>query len=67
MVACRSRTMVACSLSSCIAAIHQSLKVLTIIRPETLCVGTEPAFATIGVGSRAHGEGDRRSKRICAR
>src|SRR5260370_27142899 len=36
------------------------LKVLTIIRPETL-VGTGPAFVATGVGSRAHWEGDRRS------
>src|SRR2546425_13240024 len=43
------------------------LKVLTIIRPETLsCVGTGPAFAATGVGSRAHREGDRRSTRSCA-
>ena|SRR6195256_206392 len=42
------------------------LKVLTIIRPETLCVGTELAFAATGVGSRAHKEGDRRSTRSCA-
>src|ERR1700754_4834213 len=39
------------------------LKVLTIIRPETL---VRPAFAATGVGSRPHGEGDRRSKRSCA-
>src|SRR5713101_47977 len=38
------------------------LQVLTIIRPETSCVGTGPAFAATGVGSRAHWEGDRRSK-----
>ena len=41
------------------------LQVLTIIRPETL-VGTGPAFAATGVGSRAHWEGDRRSTRSCA-
>ena len=35
------------------------LQVLTIIRPETLCVGIGPAFAATGVGSRAHWEGDR--------
>ncbi len=36
MVASGSRTMIAGSLSSCIAGFHQILKVLTIIRPETL-------------------------------
>src|ERR1700743_3633634 len=39
------------------------LKVLTIIRPETL---VRPAFAATCVGNRPHGEGDRRSKRSCA-
>jgi hypothetical protein len=42
------------------------LLVLIIIRPETLCVGTGPAFAATGVGSRSHWEGGRRSKRSCA-
>ena len=42
------------------------LKVLTVIRPETLVRCIEPAFAATGVGSRAHGEGDRRSTRSCA-
>ena len=42
------------------------LKVLTIIRPRHSCVGTGPAFAATGVGSRADGEGDRRSTRSCA-
>jgi hypothetical protein len=42
------------------------LPVLMIIRPETL-VGIEPAFAAIGVGNRVDGEGDRRSRRNCAR
>src|SRR5580692_4430615 len=36
MVASGSRTMIAGSLSSCIAGFHQSCRVLTIIRPETL-------------------------------
>ena len=36
MVAPGSRTMIAGSLSSCIAGFHQILKVLTIIEPETL-------------------------------
>src|ERR1700720_3409940 len=42
------------------------LKVLTIIRPRRSCVGTGPAFAATGVGSRARWEGDRRSTRSCA-
>jgi hypothetical protein len=42
------------------------LQVLTIIRPATLVVGIGPAFAATGGGSRAHWEGDRRSKRSCA-
>jgi hypothetical protein len=42
-----------------------TLKLLTIIRPETLVRGTGPAFAATGVGSRAHREGDRRSTRSC--
>jgi hypothetical protein len=40
-----------------------TLKVLTIIRPETL---VRWGFAATGVGSRAHREGDRRSTRSCA-
>jgi hypothetical protein len=42
------------------------LSVLTIIRPETLCVGTEQAFAATGVGSRTRWEGDRPSTPSCA-
>jgi hypothetical protein len=34
--------------------------------PRRSCVGTGPAFAAAGVGSRAHREGDRRSTRNCA-
>src|SRR5258708_5002662 len=34
--------------------------------PRRSCVGTETDFAATGVGSRAHGEGDRRSRRNCA-
>src|SRR4030088_1971003 len=34
------------------------LQVLTIIRPETLCVGIRPAFAAIGVGSGGRWESD---------
>ncbi len=43
------------------------LKVLTIVRPETLSGGIEPAFATIGAGNHACGEGARKLRRICAR
>src|SRR6266436_6221415 len=41
------------------------LQVLTIIQPETLVRWHRPAFDTIGVGSRAHWEGDRRSTPGC--
>src|SRR6478735_9377493 len=34
--------------------------------PRRWCVGTGPAFAATGVGSRAHWEGDLRSRRSCA-
>jgi len=37
------------------------LPVLTIIRPETLVRWHRAGFRAIGVGSRAHGEGGRRS------
>src|ERR1700716_1555151 len=37
------------------------LKVSQSSGPRRSCVGTEPAFAATGVGSRAHREGDRRS------
>ncbi len=37
------------------------LQILTIVRPERSCVGTEPAFAATGVGSRARREGARGS------
>ena len=43
------------------------LPALMIIRPETLVVGIGPAFAATGVGNRGDGEGDRRSRRNCAR
>jgi hypothetical protein len=42
-------------------------RVLTIIGPETVCIGIGPAFATNGVGNRARGEGGLRLRRICAR
>src|SRR6478735_2494663 len=42
------------------------LQVLTIIRPRRSCVGTGPAFAAIGVGSRARREGARGSTRSYA-
>jgi hypothetical protein len=34
--------------------------------PGRSCVGTEPAFAATGVGSRVDGEGGHKSKRSCA-
>ena len=43
------------------------LPALMIIRPDTLVRGIGPAFAAIGVGDRPHREGDRRSRRNCAR
>ena len=42
------------------------LKVLTIIRPETLVRWHRAGFAATGVGSRAHREGDRRLTRSYA-
>src|ERR1700687_2436851 len=46
---------------------HQSCRSSPSSGPRRSCVGTEPAFAATGVGSPARGEGDRRSKRSCAR
>jgi hypothetical protein len=43
------------------------LQVLTIVRPETLVRWHRAGFAAIGVGNRVDGEGDRRSRRNCAR
>ena len=43
------------------------LKVLTIIRPETLVRWHRAGFFAPGAGSCARWEGDRRSKRSCAR
>jgi hypothetical protein len=43
------------------------LQVLTIIRPRHWCVGIEPAFADIGVGSHDLWEAGRRSRWGCAR
>jgi hypothetical protein len=37
------------------------MKVVTIIEPETLCVGIGPAFAATGGGNRVRGEGARKS------
>ena len=44
-----------------------TLRVLTIIRPETLLRWHRPAFAATGVGNRARGEGGRGLSRTCAR
>src|SRR6476620_4132121 len=54
MVASGSRTMIAGSLSSCIAGFHQSCRFSQSSGPRRSCVGTGPAFAATGVGSRAH-------------
>ena len=43
------------------------LKVLTIIRPETLVRGTGLAFAATGVGNRVDGEGGHKSTPSCVR
>ena len=43
------------------------LKVLTIVRPETLVRCIVLAFAAIGVGSRVGGKGDHRSRRTSVR
>jgi hypothetical protein len=43
------------------------LKAITIIRPETLVVGIEPAFAGTGAGNRAQLVAGRRSIRTYAR
>src|SRR5229473_3367151 len=55
--------MIAGSLSSCIAGFHQSCRFSRSSAPRRSCVGTGPAFAATGVGSRADGVGDRRSTR----
>src|SRR6266567_2387099 len=60
MVASGLRTMIAGSLSSCIAGFHQSCRFSQSSSPRRSCVGTGPAFAATGVGSRAHRELDRR-------
>ena len=39
------------------------LRVLAIVQPETLVCWHRPAFAATGVGNRARGEGDPRSRR----
>ena len=43
------------------------LPALMIIRPDTLVRWHRAAFSAIGVGGRAHQEGDRQSRRNCAR
>src|ERR1700680_3734741 len=52
---------------SCIAGFLLSCRFSLSSSPRHSCVGTGPAFAATGVGSRAHWEGDRRSTRSCAR
>src|SRR2546430_7411656 len=48
MVASGLRTMIAGSLSSCIAGFHQILEVLTIIRPATLVLWHRAGFRCLG-------------------
>src|SRR6267142_6129447 len=57
MVASGSRTMIAGSLSSCIAGFHRSCRFSSSSGPRRSCVGIGPAFAATGVGNRAHREG----------
>src|SRR5712672_570062 len=59
MVASGSRTMIAGSLSSYIAGLHQSCRFSQSSDPRRSCVGTGPVFVATGVGSRAHWEDDR--------
>src|SRR3982074_1401799 len=60
-------TKIAGFLSCCIAGFRQSCRFSQSCGLRRSCVATEPAFAATGVGSRADREGDRRSKRGCAR
>src|SRR5580692_10676077 len=55
-----------CSLSSSIAGFLLSCRFSQSSGLRHSCVGTGPAFAATGVGSRSHWEGGRRSKRSCA-
>src|SRR5580692_11880334 len=50
--------MIAGSLSSCIAGFLLSCRFSRSSGPRRSCVGTGPAFAATGVGSRARWEGD---------
>src|ERR1700738_956336 len=56
--------MTAGSSSSCIAGFHQSYRFSRSSAPRRWCVGIEPAFARIGVGSRAHGANPKLGKCI---
>src|SRR6202521_2670783 len=49
--------MIAGSLSNCIVGFRQSCRFSQSSGPRRSCVGTGPAFAATGVGSRAHREG----------
>jgi len=40
--------------------------ILQVVTIQRSCDGTGPAFAAIGVGNHAHGEGDRRLRRTSA-
>ena len=49
-----------------IAGFPQSCRFLQSSGPRPWCGGTGPAFAAIGVGSRAEWEGGHKSRRSCA-
>src|SRR5450759_4963405 len=49
------------------AGFHRSCRSSRSSVPRRWCVGIGPAFATIGVGSRAHWEGGPKSRPSCAR
>ena len=57
MVASGSRTMLAGSLSSCIAGFLLSCRFSQSFGPRRSCIGTGPVFVATGVGNRTRGEG----------
>src|SRR3954469_10309112 len=57
MVASGSRTMIAGSLSGCIAGFRRSCRFSRLSGPRRWCVGIGLAFAAIGGGDRPHWEG----------
>src|SRR5215469_3668000 len=67
MAAPGSPTMIVCSLSSCIAGLHQFCRLSQSSGPRRCCGGIGPGFAVIGVGNRIDGEGGHQSRRRCWR